>query len=145
MVLRVNQIAPIGTGSIITESGNLLVSPGGNLVVNLESEFGVYTTGLLLVRGNENGLNGTMFMWTWNITYHGPSDTRYVQLNRITDADNILGNAWGEVYAYVPAFAADYKNPLQSTSSTAPSVSDIYFRSGTGNFAGCAYTIWRTG
>jgi hypothetical protein len=144
MVMFINQIAPRATGSIVTSTGSGSLSAGGDFIFNIESEFGLFAAGQLFVRGNENGVNGTLFIWSWNIVYFGPTDQRTVKLVRITNADNVINNQFGQVFAYIPAFAGDRTNPVQSAVSTAPSVSDIFFRNGAGAACTFEYTVWRT-
>lgn len=132
------------TGSpFVSVTGSGGGAAGGTYILNLESLFGMGTCGLLLVRGNENSVNGTIRIYSWNIVWAPWVNTRYVRLKLIHD--NIINNNYGDVYAYVPAFAGSYTTSDQSASGTATSTSDIYFRSGSAYGFAYGYSVWRTG
>lgn len=130
-------------GNLYTYSGGGYCPSEGTFGFNLESSFGLNTSGLLIVYGNENGVNQTTRMYTWNLSFYGyQSNTRYVRLREIHS--NVLNNGYGNVFAYIPAYAGSWTATDQSSSSTSSSVCDIYFRNAVG--AGCSYhyTLWRT-
>lgn len=131
------------SGKLSTNFSSGSLSASGNLVLNLESMFGLYASGLLIIRGNENGVNQTTRLYTWNLSFYGPTSTRYARIKEISS--NVIVNNFGNVYAYFSNYSADWTTLDQSTSGTTSSVSDIYFRNSQG--AGCtySYTIWRTG
>ena len=144
MALYVNQVAPRSGGSIYSSTSSGTLPAGGSNVFNIESTFGTVGTGLLMVRGNENNVNGTFYMWSWNIAIYLPTSVRYVQLNRITDADNVQNNTYGQVYAYLSNYSADRTNTFQSQNGSSSSISDVYFRNHAGAACTYQYTVWRT-
>lgn len=145
MAFYVESVMPRSGGSIYSSSGSGSLPAGGSNIFNIESTFGTVATGLLMVRGNENNINGTFYMWSWNISIYLPTSERYINLNQITDAGSVMNNNYGQVYAYLGAYSADRANTYQQASAANSSVSDIYFRNAAG--AGCTYqyTVWRTG
>ncbi len=124
----------------IGDAGYVVLAPGGNVVLNLESLSGLATAGLLLVRGNENGLNQSIAVYSYNLSFDGGS-TRYcriIQMHR-----NVLNNTYGDVYAYLSNYAGSYTTADQSYSSNATSMSDIYMRNAAGAAGSANYAIIR--
>lgn len=119
------------------------VSSTGDNKFSLETVAGLYTTGFLYLRGNENGVNQTIKLYSWNLCMYGPTGVRHCRLQLISS--NQLNNDYGNVYAYLSNYANDRTNTNQSQTGTTSSASDIYFRNGVG--AGCtySYSLWRTG
>lgn len=130
------------SGTFNTVSGGGGGSSGGSLILNIESLFGLNTCGLLTVRGSENSVNQTAHLYTWCLSSAPWVNTRYIRLKRIDE--NAIGNNYGQVHAYIPASAGSYTSSDQSSSGTAASVSDIYFRSGAAQGFYYTYSIWRT-
>jgi hypothetical protein len=131
------------SGTVVTSSGGTYCPSTGVFILNLESNFGLFTSGLLIVTGNENGVNQTIRTYSWNLAFYGySSNTRYVRLKAIDT--NQLNNGYGDVYAYIGANAASYTSLDQSASGTATSTSDIYLRNAVGQGCSISYTIWRT-
>lgn len=142
--MNANSFGPPPHSNLIycgTSSGN--IASGGTYILNLEESSGLYTTGLLYVRGNENGLNQTIKLYSWNLSYYSPTGDRYVRLALIHSST--LNNGYGDVYAYISAYSSNRTASVQSASSTSSSVSDIYLRNAVG--AGCTaqWSLWRTG
>lgn len=105
-------------------------APGGNVVLNLESLSGLDTAGLLLVRGNENSLNQSIAVYSYNLSITPGGSTRYcriIQMHR-----NHQGTPHGDVYAYLSNYSGSYSTADQSYSSAATSTSDIYMRNAAG-------------
>ena len=131
------------SGDITSYSGGGYCPAAGTFGFNLESKFGLYTNGMLIVYGNENGVNQTIRMYTWNLSFYGyASSTRYVRLREIHS--NVLNNGYGNVFAYIPAYAGSWTTTDQSSSNTSSSVCDIYFRNAVGQGCSYHYTLWRT-
>jgi hypothetical protein len=119
------------------------IAAGGSLGFNIEALGGVYTSGILYVMGRENGLNQTIAVYSFNLSYYGVSGTRYIRLLQISR--NTLNNSYGDVYAYVSSYAASWTSTDQSHSGTSSAVSDIYFRNAVGAGCQCNYLIHFTG
>jgi len=138
-------------GDVYTASRNLFSSmgqafsivAGGTLVVNIESVGGLYTSGLLYVLGRENGLNQTIAVYSFNLSYHSPSGNRYIRLMQISR--NTVNNDYGNVYAYLSTYAASWTSTDQSHSGTSTAVSDIYFRNAVGQACTGNYLLRFTG
>jgi len=124
-----------------TQSGSL--SASGTLIFNIESTWGLGTTGMLLVRGNENSGNQSQRMYLWTCSVYSASGDRQVGLKMIGETNR--GNAYGDVYAYLSAYSSSWTTASQGMAGTSSAVSNIYFRNLQG--AGCAYSFmnWRTG
>jgi len=123
-----------------TQSGGL--SASGTLIFNLESTWGLGTTGMLLIRGNENAGNASQRMYLWTCSTYSNGD-RQVGLKMIGETNR--GNNYGNVYAYLSPYSGAVVTASQTASGTNSNVSDIYFRNSQG--AGCSYSLmsWRTG
>ena len=131
------------SGNMSSTSGSTYVPAGGTLAFNIESIFGVIAAGLLIVTGNENGVNSTVRTYSWNHSFYGyASNTRYVRLKAIDT--NQLSNGYGDVYAYLSNNAASYTSLDQNASGTASSTSNIYFRNAVGQGCNVGWTIWKT-
>ncbi len=131
------------SGYLASSSGSTYVPAGGTLAFNIEALFGNVSSGLLIVTGNENGVNGTIRTYSWNHTFYGySSNTRYVRIKAIDS--NQIANGYGDVYAYLGSNAASYTSLDQSASGTATTTSDIYFRNAVGQGCIVSWTIWRT-
>jgi hypothetical protein len=138
-------------GDVYTASRNLFssmnqaysIAAGGSLGFNIEALGGLYTSGILYVMGRENGLNQTIAVYTFNLSYHNASGNRYIRLLEISR--NTVNNNYGNVYAYVSSYAASWTSTDQSHSGTSSAVSDIYFRNVVGAACTGNYLIHFTG
>jgi hypothetical protein len=119
------------------------IAAGGTYILNLEESSGLYTTGLLYVRGNENGVNQTIKVYSWTLAYYSPTNTREVRMSLIES--NVLNNGYGDVYAYIPAYSSNRTASIQTASSTSTSVTDIYLRNAVGYGCTAQWSLWRTG
>jgi hypothetical protein len=133
----------ISGGSVITHTAGGSISASGDNILNLENLFGLYTAGLLIIRGNENGVNQTQRLYMWTISYYGGSSTRWVGLKELGSKQ--IENSYGSVHAYLGNWAGSYTSSDQSHSGTSTTTSNIYFRSAAGSGCTYSYTIWRTG
>jgi hypothetical protein len=122
-----------------TQGGSL--SSSGTLILNLESTWGLGSTGMFLIRGNENGGNQSQRMYLWTMSNYG--NERQVSLKAIGATNR--GNAYGDVYAYLSDYSNSWTTLTQGMGGTSSAVSNIYFRNAQG--AGCTYSLmnWRTG
>lgn len=123
-----------------TQTGSL--SSSGTLILNLESMWGLGSTGMFLIRGNENSGNQSQRMYLWTLSKYS-SANREVGLKMIGETNR--GNNYGNVYAYLSPYSGAVTTVSQSATGTAATTSDIYFRNSQG--AGCSYSFmnWRTG
>lgn len=124
-----------------SDSGS--VSAAGDNKFSLETVAGLYTTGFLYLRGNENGVNQTIKLYSWNLSVYWGTSVRYCRLQLISS--NQLNNDYGNVYAYLSNYVNDRTNTNQSNSGTTSAASDIYFRNGVGYGCSYSYSLWRTG
>ena len=119
------------------------IAAGGSLGFNIEALGGLYTAGLLYVLGRENGLNQTIAVYSFNLSYHSPSGNRYIRLLQIHR--NTVNNTYGDVYAYLSTYAASWTSTDQTHSGTSSAVSDIYFRNAVGAACNMNYLMRFTG
>jgi hypothetical protein len=142
--LYASNFGPVSDGRLLYSNSNSgSLSASGDNIFSLETVSGLYTAGLLYLRGNENGVNQTIKVYSWNLSYYSPSNTRYCRLQLISS--NGLNNSYGDVYAYFSNYSGDYTNTNQSNSGTSTSVSDIFFRNGAGAACTYSYSLWRMG
>lgn len=151
MTIQVDSIEPASGGLINMVSSKCIsiwasgsVSGSGGVVLNLETQFGLGTTGWLLVRGNENGGNSSQRLYIWTCSsYSGGSRTAGLTLVGSTN----VGNNYGNVFLGLPPYTTTsaIQTVTQTHSGTTSSVFDITLRNSQG--AGCAYGLnfWRTG
>lgn len=125
----------------ISQAGNISIAAAGTAVISLESFSGLYTSGLLMIRGNENGLNQTLAIYTYNISYNGGTGTRYCRLTQLSR--NTINNNYGDIYAYFSNYAATYTAADQSVNGTSTTTSDIYFRNAAGQVCSANFSIIR--
>lgn len=148
MTIQIDKIEPAVAGYMRiansrvyseTQSGSLPAS--GSLILNLESIWGLGTTGMFLIRGNENGGNQSQRLYLWTMSNYGSN--RQVHLQIVNSATR--GNAYGDVYAYLSDYSSSWTTAAQGMGGTSSAVSNIYFRNLQG--AGCTYSLmnWRTG
>lgn len=119
------------------------VSGSGDNLFNLESISGLLTTGLIYVYGNENGVNQTFAMYSYNLSYYSDTSTRYIRLKEIHRSKN--ENGYGNFYLYLSTYSGDRTNPDQYATSNSSSISDIYARNEVGYIGNIAYLITRYG
>jgi hypothetical protein len=125
-------------------SGAFYVSASGDNIFNLESLCGLFTSGLLYIRGNENGVNQTLAIYSFNLSYYGySSNTRYCTLKLVHR--NTSQNGYGDVYAYFSNYAASYTSGDQAIQGTATSTTDIYFRNAVGQGCIASYSLYVQG
>lgn len=122
-----------------TQGGSL--SASGTLIFNLEATWGLGSSGIFLIRGNENGGNQSQRLYLWTLSNY--SSNRQVALRIIGETN--MGNNYGNVYAYLSPYSSAVTTASQSATGTAVGISNIYFRNSQG--AGCSYSFmnWRTG
>jgi hypothetical protein len=130
-------------GKLNTVTGSGSCDAAGQLLLNLEATAGLYTCGLLIIRGNENGINQTIRIYMWNISYYSPDGSRSVGLKILNS--QTLNNGYGDVYAYLSNYSGSYTTADQTNSGTTSAASNVFIRNAVG--AGCtySYTFWRAG
>lgn len=119
------------------------VSGSGDNLFNLESISGLLTTGLIYVYGNENGVNQTLAIYSYNLSYYSDTSTRYIRLKEVHRSTN--ENDYGNFYLYLSTYSGDRTNTNQYATSTSSSISDIYARNGVGYIGNINYLIVRYG
>jgi hypothetical protein len=92
--------------------------------------------------GNENGVNQTSAIYSFNVSYYYGSDTRYARLIQINR--NTISNSYGDIYAYFGAYSASYTAGDQSVSGTALSTLNVYFRNAVGAGCNASYYLIQT-
>jgi len=143
MAFYSNNLSPISSGMIRSHTGSGSLSAAGNNILNLETLSGITTCGLLMIRGNENQVNATNRIYMYNTALYGPTGVRYGQLKILGEKQH--SNNYGNVYAYFSSYADSWATGEQTSSGTASSTLDVYFRNLQGAACTYEYTIWRTG
>lgn len=124
--------------------GSFALSASGDNLFNIENVSGQNTTGLIYVFGNENSVNQTIAIYTYNLsTYYSPTTTRYIRIKEVTRAVN--ENGYGNVFLYLSTYSGSWTTTDQYATSTSSSISDIYGRNEVGQPCSMNYLIVRTG
>ena len=148
MTIQIDRVEPAEAGYMRiansrvyseTQSGSL--SASGTLIFNLESTWGLGTTGMFLIRGNENGGNQSQRLYLWTMSNYGSN--RQVALKIIGETNR--GNAYGNVYAYLSDYSSSWTTASQGMGGTSSAVSNIYFRNLQGAACNYSFMNWRTG
>lgn len=123
---------------------NISIASGGTYIMNLEALAGLMTTGLLYVRGNENGVNQTLAIYSFNISFYGYStNSRYITLKQVHR--NTSQNGYGDVYAYLSDYSSSYTSTDQAMSGTSTNTTNIYFRNAVGQACNANYSLYVQG
>lgn len=131
------------TGNLV-QSGAFGLSATGDNLFNIENVSGINTQGIIYVFGNENSVNQTIAIYTYNLsTYYSPGITRYIRIKEVTRAVN--ENGYGNVFLYLSTYSGSWTTTEQYASSTNASISDIYARNAVGQACSCNYLLFRTG
>lgn len=150
MTIQIDRVEPavagymrIANSRVYSETQSGSLSASGTLIFNIESTWGLGTTGMLLIRGNENSGNQSQRMYLWTCSVYSGNSSRQVGLKIIGETN--MGNNYGNVYAYLSPYSGSVVTANQTHTGTNSNVSDIYFRNSQG--AGCTYSLmsWRTG
>lgn len=125
----------------IPGTGTIPLSGAGQLWANLEDVSGLTTQGTIYVYGNENAVNQTIAIYTYNLSYY-PVGNRYVHLKEITRNTN--ENGYGNVYLYLSTYSGSWTTTDQYATSTSASISDVYVRNAVGQAANYGVLLMRT-